>query len=295
MANAAPDPNAVTGKPLDRRDGRAKVMGTALYAADQPVTGVLHAVLVTSTIASGRITRLDASAALRSPGVVEVLSHDNAMRLPNGGRSSVAPPSGRALQLLQDADVMYVNQPIAVVVADTLERAKAGAEAVRVTYAAEQGALDFATAKAAAYVPKRLNKGEVDTADGDVAAVMGAASASIDAVYETPMVHHNPMEPHATIASWDGDQLTLYDSTQAVNGDQKTVARALGIDAKNVRVVCPFVGGGFGCKGSTWSHVVIAAMAARQVGRPVKLVLDRPQMWGPVGGRPMTEQRLLMA
>ncbi len=288
------DSNAVVGKPLDRRDGRAKVTGTALYAADHPVRA-LHAVLVTSTVASGRIAGLDTLAATGSPGVVKVMSHLDAPKLPDGGNGALNPPAGRAMTLLQDDRVRYQGQPIAVVVADTLEHAKAGADAVRVRYGATTAVLDFDAAKASAYPPKKLNKGEVDTKQGDVAAALASTPRRIDAVYRTPMEHHNPMEPHATIAQWDGDQLTIHDATQYVSGVRNTVAKSLGIDPKNIHVVCPFVGGGFGCKGSTWSHVVLAAMAARVVRRPVKLVLDRTQMWGPVGGRPMTEQTIALA
>jgi xanthine dehydrogenase YagR molybdenum-binding subunit len=290
-----PNPNAVLGKPLDRRDGRAKVTGKALYAADQPMRGALHAVLVTSTIPSGHITRLDDAAALKSPGVTYVLSHNNAPKLPQGGKGALNPPAGRVMTLFQDDTILYNGQPIAVVIADTLEHAKAGAEAVRVSYAADKAALDFNAAKSTAYTPPRFSKGKADTSEGDVDGTIRTASASIDATYETPMVHHNPMEPHATIASWDGAKVTIFDATQYITGAQRTVAKTLGIDQKNVRVVCPFVGGGFGCKGSTWSHVLLAVMSAQAVKKPVKLVVDRTQMWGPVGGRPMTEQRLRLA
>src|SRR5204862_348941 len=116
----------------------------------------------------------------------------------------------------------------------------------------------------------------------------------VDALYTTPMEHHNPIEPHGTIAHWQGDQLTLYDATQYVSGVKDTVAKTLGISPENVRVICPFVGGGFGCKGSAWSHVILAAMVAREVKRPVKLFLERPQTFGPVGGRPRTEQHVVL-
>ena len=130
---------------------------------------------------------------------------------------------------------------------------------------------------------------------GDVGAGLRDAEVRVDGIYATPMEHHNPMEPHATLARWDGDRLTLHDATQYVSGVRETVARTLGISPDAVRVIDPFVGGGFGCKGSTWSHVVLAAMAARKVGRPVRLVLARPQMFGPVGGRPQTDQHIVLA
>jgi xanthine dehydrogenase YagR molybdenum-binding subunit len=138
-------------------------------------------------------------------------------------------------------------------------------------------------------------RGEPSKTWGEGAGALDEADVKVDATYATPMEHHNPMEPHGTIAHWQGDKLTLYDATQYVFGVKETVAKILGIPAENVRCICPYVGGGFGCKGSAWSHVALAAMAARKVGRPVKLVLERPQMFGPVGGRPQTEQHLVLA
>src|SRR5438309_3073077 len=137
-----------------------------------------------------------------------------------------------------------------------------------------------------------MPQGEPAVAWGESDKALGAAEVRIEQVYTTPMETHNPMEPHATIAAWDGDRLTLYDSTQYISGVRDTVAKTLGIAPERVRVVSPFVGGGFGCKGSTWSHVVLAAMAAQRAKRPVKISLARPQMFGPVGGRPQTEQRV---
>src|SRR6185437_1015335 len=189
------------------------------------------------------ITSLDTTRAERATGVLLVLSHRNAPTLPEHGRAAFKPPAGRAMSLLQDDDVHYNRQPIAVVVADTIER---------------------------------------------------AVEVKVEATYTTPMQNHNPIEPHATIAHWQGDHLTLYDSTQYVSGVRETVSKTLGISADNVRVISPFVGGGFGCKGSAWSHVTLAAMCARQVQRPVKLVVDRQQMFGPVGGRPQTSQHVAL-
>ena len=287
---------SITGQPIDRVDGRSKVTGAARYSAEYPLPHLAHAVLITSTIAHGRIARIDADTAMRMPGVLAVMTHYNAPKLPGGGKAAAGtPPAGRVLTLLQDDRVYYNNQPIAVVVADTLEHARHAAQLVHVAYQPEPAILDFEQAKQSAYAPPKLQKGPTDTQRGDVESGLKAADAHIDAVYSTPMEHHNPMEPHATTAVWDGDHLTLYDATQYVTGDRRTVAKALGIAPENVRVVCPYVGGGFGGKGSTWSHVVLAAMAARQTGKPVKLVLERLQMFGSVGGRPRTEQRLVIA
>jgi xanthine dehydrogenase YagR molybdenum-binding subunit len=285
--------NAI-GAPINRTDGWAKVSGAARYAAEHPVAGLAHAVLVTSTIPAGRVTRIEAGAGV--PGVLLVMHHQNAPRLPAATRSGkLEPPIGRVLSLLQDDAVHYNNQPIAVVVADTLEHAREAAARVRVEYEVAPALLDFALAKQAPHPPDKVLGDATDTRRGDLQAGLLSGSARLDASYTTPFEHHNPLEPHATIAAWDGDLLTLYDSTQYIKGVQQIVAAILGIDAEKLRVLCPYTGGGFGCKGSVWSHVVLAAMAARQVGRPVKLVLDRNQMFGPVGMRPVTEQRLRLA
>ncbi|CAJ0744301.1 Aldehyde oxidoreductase molybdenum-binding subunit PaoC [Ralstonia edaphis] len=282
------------GQPLDRTDGLLKVTGQARYSAEFQVPRLVHAVLVQSTVPAGRITRVDTHVAQAMPGVLLVMTHENAPRLPNGGKPALEPPAGRVLSLLQDDQVHYNGQPVALVVGDTLEHAQAAARMVRVEVAQQPARLDFETARADAHSPGKVQGQSADTTRGDVVAGMAQAAQRIEAVYGTPMETHNPMEPHATIAVWEGDSLTLYDSTQYVSGVRRTVAKTLGLSPDKLRVVCPFVGGGFGCKGSVWSHVVLAAMAARQAGRPVKLVLDRPQMFGPVGGRPRTEQRVAL-
>jgi xanthine dehydrogenase YagR molybdenum-binding subunit len=284
------------GQPLDRIDGPAKVMGHASYAGDfapQPAA-LCHAVLVQSTIARGRLTRIDAREAESMPGVLLVLTHQNAPALPQKGRAAVKPPAGREMSLLQDDAVRYNGEPIGVVVADTVEHAAEAAARVRIAYAREGAELDFARAKSSAYKPKSGGGagGPPDKTWGEGAKAMEGAEVRLAATYTTPMEHHNPMEPHATVAAWEGPKLTLWDSTQYVSGVKETVSKTLGMSAEDVHVISPYVGGGFGCKGSVWSHVVLAAMAARKVGRPVKLVLERPQMWGPVGGRPRTEQKI---
>jgi xanthine dehydrogenase YagR molybdenum-binding subunit len=285
---------SVVSQPIDRTDGPLKVRGEARYSAEFPLRGLVHAVLVQSSIAKGRIASFDAAAAQRAPGVLLVLSHLNAAKLPQGGKAAYKPPAGRMLSLLQDDAVRYNGEPVAVVVADTLERATAAAKLVGIRYDEERPTLDFEEAKRAAYAPKDMPQGEPDKRWGDADAALAAAPVRVAQVYTTPMETHNPMEPHATVAAWTGEDLTLYDSTQYISGVRETMAKALGIAPERVRVVSPFVGGGFGCKGSTWSHVVLAAMAARKVGRPVKLVLERPQMFGPVGGRPCTEQHVAL-
>ena len=284
----------ITGQGIDRVDGKLKVCGRAPFAAEFQVPGVVHAVLVTSTVPSARIVRMDVAAAQAVPGVLTILTPMNAPRLPQAGKGGVNPPAGRMLSLLQDDVVSYNNQPIAVAVADTLERAAQAARLVRVVYAPAEARLDFDVAKASAYPPPRANREPTDRSRGNVGEGMAAAAAKVEAVYTTPIEHHNPMEPHATIATWNGEQLTLHDATQNVGGVKTTLAKIFGIAPENVVVVDPFVGGGFGCKGSAWSHVALAALCAKAVGRPVKLALERPQMFGSVGNRPHTEQTLAL-
>ncbi len=288
-------PGKSVGQPLDRVDGRLKVTGGARYSADMPVADVLYGVLIMSTAAPGRITSIDASAAEALPGVVRVITPANALRLPKqpdspGGAS--ARPQSRVLQMLQDTDVLYQNQPIGVAVADTFERATQAASLVRVQYETRAPRVELDKEKKNSYKPEKVNGEETDTQRGDPRLGMSQAAAKVNQTFLTPIENHNPMEPHATLAVWEGDKLTVYDASQGIFGHRKVLSQTFGVPIENVRVVSYFLGGGFGCKGSAWSHVVIAALAARQVGRPVKLVLERRHMFGPVGYRPRTEQRL---
>ena len=283
------------GAPLNRVDGPLKVCGQARYTGDLALPRMAHALMVTSTIASGRIRRIDTTAARRLPGVLIVLTHENAMRLPQGGRAAVQPPQGRVLCLLQDEQVHYSGQPIAVVVADSLEHAQAAADALRVQYEPTAPVLDFQAGKASAHSPGKILDTEADSLRGDLAAGQAQATHKRRQTYRTPMQHHNPMEPHGSLAVWEGDRLTVYDSTQYAAGARRTIAKTFGIAPEKVRVRCDFVGGAFGSKGSAWSHVMLAAMAARQTGRPVRLLLQRPQQFGSVGGRPCTEQSVSLA
>jgi xanthine dehydrogenase YagR molybdenum-binding subunit len=284
----------VVGKPIDRVDGLLKVTGAARYAADTPVAGVVHAVIVGSSVARGRIERIAAQEAERAPGVLAVMTHLNAPRL-SADATKKTTPGDRVLQILQDDLVRYSGQPVAVVVADTFERASGAAALVEVHYQAEVPVTEMERALDHAFSHPLSNGKSPDSRRGDFDAGMAAAAARVEATYTTPVEHHNPMEMHATVAVWAGpDQLTLYDATQGVFEVQRKAALALGLPKENVRVLSPFVGGGFGGKGSVWSHVVLAAMAAKQVGRPVKLVLTRMQMFDFVGFRPRTIQKIAL-
>ena len=281
------------GQAVIRKDGPAKVTGRAKYAAEFDAKNVAHAVMVTSTIAQGRIVRMDTAQAERAPGVVKILTPDNAPKLAQGGKAAVHPPAGRVLTLLQDDQVHYNNQPIAVVVAETLNQAIFAGSLIKVRYQAAPAKLDFKAGFGDAH-PGGHGKDPADLSKNSIDEALRSAEVTVDAIYTTPMENHNPMEPHATMAVWEGEKLTLYDATQYISGVKQTVAKALGIPDDDVRVLCPFTGGGFGSKGSTWSHVVLAAMAAKSCGRPVKLVVERSQMFGPVGGRPQTCQHIVL-
>lgn len=276
------------GKPHDRVDGRLKVTGGAVYAAETPVAGVAHAVIVTSLVGNGALEQADIAAAKAAPGVLAVLAPGSAPSLPTANKKNSF--QDKTLQLLQDAKVMYPDQPIAVVVADTLERAQHAADLVRATFDTGKIALDLA--RGDLVKPEHAGpRGDTDSSRGDLAAGLAAAKFKIAATYSTPVENHHPMEMHATIAAWQGDDhLTLYDATQGIFNVRDRLATIFGLDKKNVRVIDKFVGGGFGSKGSPWSHVALAAMAAKVVGRPVKLVVTRQQMCSLTGHRPMTLQ-----
>jgi xanthine dehydrogenase YagR molybdenum-binding subunit len=282
------------GDPLSRIDGRQKVTGGARYSAEWPIDGLLYGVLVQSAIARGTIVSIETHDAERVPGVRAVLTADNAPRLPQQGRAAFNPPAGRALSLLQDHEVRYNGEPIAVVVADSFELATYAASLLRVAYRSDAPAVDMQQElpNAQPYTQKILGQFEPSSHRGDVSSALARADAIVDQIFTTPLETHNAMEPHATIAMWAGDLLTLYDSTQYVYGVRRYVSKTFGIADDRVRVISKFVGGAFGSKGSSWSHVVLAAMAARHTGRPVKIVLTRKQMFGPVGARPYTVQHL---
>ena len=282
-------------KPLDRVDGRLKVTGRALYSAEHPIPNIVHAVLITSTIPKGRVQSMEIAEAEHAPGVLAVMTPQNTPKLPPPNEAHKSPTT-RKLQLLQDDKVLYNNQPIGMVVADTLEHATHAAELVRVKYVKEAHNIELEKGMGQAYKPEKVGGAgdPTDSKRGDVQPGLKSAFAHTRQVYVTPVETHNPMEPHATIAVWEGQKLTIYDATQGVFSDRQRVADVLNLPPDDVHVVSPFLGGGFGSKGPTWSHVVLAAMAAKQVQRPVKLVMRREQMFGPLGFRPRTHQTVAL-
>ncbi len=279
----------LTDQLTQRYDGHAKVTGKATYAAEFPMKNLAYAYIVQSTIPNGSLAALDHSAAMKAPGVVAVLTPFNAPKLP---APKAQPPASRHITVLQETDIWYNGQPIAVVVAESLNQAKYAATLLKITYKQEPAKLDFLGRLSEARKPKSPGREPADTSRGDLNASYARSTVKLEETYTTPIQNHNPMEPHATIASWEGDKLTLHDSTQYISGVKMTAAKTLGIPLDNVQVICPFTGGGFGSKGSTWSHVILCAMAAKVANRPVKLPVERTQMFGPVGARPATVQKI---
>jgi xanthine dehydrogenase YagR molybdenum-binding subunit len=278
----------LVGAPIERVDGRRKVTGTATYSAEWPTPGLTFGYLVLSTVAAGRIARIDVSAARAQTGVIEIMTPSNAPRV----NAKPQTPNDRNLMVLQDDEVHYDRQPVAVVIADSFAAAKYAASLVRVDYRTAKPILAFKEGEH--YTPSNIHGEPANTLRGDALLALEQSPIRIDNVYTTPPENHNPMEPHATIARWDGDSLTVYDANQGVFAARKRLAYTFGVPDANVRVITTFVGGAFGCKGSQWPHTILAAMAAKLIGRPVRIELWRPQMWGSVGYRPPTVQRVAL-
>jgi xanthine dehydrogenase YagR molybdenum-binding subunit len=284
------------GQPISRVDGRLKVTGTARYAAENPLDNLVHACLIESTISKGRVKAFDLSRAQAAPGVLAIITHLNSPRLnlpdpkdPAGGKP------GEAFVPLQDNVIHYNGQHLGIVVADTFERARHAADLVRVTYEVEKPAVEIEQNMGHAYKPPTFMGFEpLQTRRGDPDAALAMSPVKVEQTYVTPVEHHNPLEPHACTAVWDGDKVTLYEPTQAVIADRAICAQVLGISPDNVQVISPFVGGGFGCKGSCWWYTILAAVASRKVGRPVQLVLAREQMFTSNGYRPRTIQKVAL-
>ncbi|MFJ4818155.1 xanthine dehydrogenase family protein molybdopterin-binding subunit [Streptomyces sp. NPDC088801] len=274
-------PQAAVGASVTRVDARLRVTGRTKYAGDNSPDGVVHAVILDSSVGRGRITGIDTRAALAQPGVVKVISHLNAPRLqPLEGPY---PPPG-SLRAFQDDRVRFFGQPVAVVVATTLEVAQHAASLVEVSYDAEPPSTDIGAADPA---------GDPETyARGDADAALKAAAVRLEPTYRMARNHHNPMEPANTVARWDGDKLTLWEKTNWVSGTVMTMAAEFGLPPDKIHVIAPALGGGFGSAGRTWVHTVIAAMVAREVKRPVKLALTRRQTYFGVGFRPAYEYDL---
>jgi xanthine dehydrogenase YagR molybdenum-binding subunit len=284
----APPPSAIIGADVPRIDGPRKTTGTARYASDYNFPGLVYAVPVRSTIASGKIRRIDSTAAEAMPGVLLVMHHGNIMPLyrnASGGRNSENRPP------FEDETVYYWGQYVAAVVAQTLEQAQAAAAAVRVEY--DPAKLNVSSSLSDDLPPEGQPGGpQVMSHRGDTDTAYTSAPVKVDEVYITPVETHNPMEMHASVAVWDGKKYTLYESTQGVMNHQNVLAQVLGEPKENVEVISRFIGSGFGGKLFPWPQSAIAAAASRQLKRPVKFTLSRAMMFSNSGHRPNTQQRM---
>jgi xanthine dehydrogenase YagR molybdenum-binding subunit len=278
------------GQPLTRREGILKVTGRAWYAADNHPPGMLYAVMAVSKIARGRVAALDVAAAKAHPGVVEVMTPANKPALAEDPDAKTNPFMFR-LDLLQNDRVRYANQPIAVVIAKTLEAATEGAALLSPRYETEPARVGLDAGES--FVPAGVGVGNPSESHrGDVEAGLAAASKWIEASYETAPQYHNAMEPHAIVAAWDGDTLSVDTPSQGLAMAQGRLAGLFGISPDKIHIRSPYLGGGFGSKGLISGPQVLGVMAARMAGKPVKLVLSREQMFGPVGHRAATRQTL---
>ncbi|WP_343518069.1 aldehyde oxidoreductase molybdenum-binding subunit PaoC [Sphingomonas sp.] len=270
----------VVGKPTDRIDGPLKVCGQAPYAYEQPAPDAAYGFVVGSAIAKGRIESIDLAAAKASPGVLAIITADNAGKLEKGNFNTA--------HLLGGPEIQHYHQAVALVVAETFEQARAAAALVRIDYARGKGAFDLHAAKDGA----QPSREQADLKLGDFAAAFASAPVTIDATYHTPDQAHAMMEPHASIAAWEGDQLTLWTANQMINWGRGDVARTLGIPREKVRLISPYIGGGFGGKLFVRADAILAALGARAAGRPVKVALTRPLMFNNTPHRPATIQRI---
>ena len=275
----------IIGAPVDRIDGPLKVTGAAPYPSDFTFPGLTHAVLVQSTIAAGTIRGIDAAEAEAAPGVLAVITHENAPALAEGPMTPLGPSPPFPLR---DNRIVHRGQHVAVVVARTREQARAAAPLVRIGYEETAAVLGIGDPRA----PVLVNKWGLDVDRGDVTAALASAEVTYDETFTTAAVTPNPMGLFATVARWDGDQLTVHDASQDPMLVRKTLAAVFDLPETDVRVLVPYLGGGFGAGLRVWPHVILAALAARIVGQPVKLVLTRPQMFTSVGHRPQTRQRV---
>jgi xanthine dehydrogenase YagR molybdenum-binding subunit len=273
----------VVGKPLNRIDGPLKTTGHATYAYEwhDAVPNAAYGYVVTAGIAKGRISSMELDAARRSPGVLAIVTADNAGPLQKSQRN--------AAPLLGGPEITHYHQALALVVAETFEQARAAAGLVRLRYATQQGAYDLAAAKKAG---TNFQKTDPDARVGDFEKAFGNAPVTLDAMYHTPDQSHAMMEPHATLAAWEGDKLTVWTSNQMIDWGRTDLAKTLGLPKDNVRLISPYIGGGFGGKLFVRSDVVLAALGARAAKRPVKVTLSRPMVANNTTHRPATLQRI---
>ena len=287
--------NTQLGEPLTRVDGKVKVTGAAKFSAEFAPANLAHGALIQSTVAKGRVSKIDISAAKSAPGVITIITHENAPKFkPYPDQLTKKGAPGEARTPLENDDVHWSGQHLGVVVADSFERAMQAAMLVRVDYQTEKPIVwpEQADENSALRPEKFIGKENLQVKRGDVDAALATAAAKIDAVYSTPIENHNPIETYSTTAEWEApDKLVLHDSTRSIKQLQKVIANAFTLPVENVRIISPFVGGAFGSKGFQWSHILLCAGAAREAKRPVKITFTRPQMFDSAGSRARTIQK----
>ena len=274
----------IVGRPTDRIDGPLKTTGTAPYAYEQhqAIPDAAYGYVVGAGIAKGRIVAMDLAAAKRAPGVIAIVTAENAGKLGKGDYNTA--------RLLGGPEIEHYHQAVALVVAETFEQARAAAGLVKIQYAKTRGQYDLAKAKDSAKLGKKEDKPETRAGDFDPA--WASAPVKLDAIYTTPDQSHAMMEPHASVAKWEGDKLTIFTANQMINWGKKDMAKTLGIPEENVHLLSPYIGGGFGGKLFLRSEALLAALGARQAGRPVKVALQRALMFNNTTHRPATIQRI---
>jgi xanthine dehydrogenase YagR molybdenum-binding subunit len=285
VGSNALDAPGVVGKPLDRVDGRAKVSGAARYAYEMQQDNVLYGYVVEASIGKGTIRSIDTRAAEKAPGVVLVLTHRNAPAQGTGDHREAHP-------VLTGTNVTRYGEPVAFVVAETFEEARAAAYLVDVKYDRAVGKYALRANLGKARIPRPRDGQPADSSVGDFASAFPSAPVQVDVTYTTPLQSHAMMEPHATLAMWDGDELTLHTANQLLNQGQQVIAKTLKIPVENIRLISPFIGGGFGGKLWVNADAILAAIAARQLKRPVKIALTRQQIFHVTTHRSDTIQRL---
>lgn len=288
----------ILGEPIDRIDAHAKTTGAARYSGDHPYPNLAHAAVVHATVPRARITHVDTTTATTLPGVHAVITHHNAPRMKPPPKPTLLNlptlSSGTSVNYLNTDEVHWNGQPIAVVVADTLDIAREAARRVTVTYDPLPAVVDFSHEEPLAVKQKTNALSEGGARKGDATAALATADISVDLRFSTPMHHHNALEPHTTTASWTGDNLTVHDGTQNIDWTQRQLAHRFGIPVDQVRVISTFVGGAFGGKTNVWAGTVLAVAAAKVTGRPVRLALPREGVYRTVGGRTPSTQRVAL-
>jgi xanthine dehydrogenase YagR molybdenum-binding subunit len=301
LPGGTPDPligkRVALGTQQSRIDGPDKVRGAARFAAEIPMENLLHAAFVHSTVARGKIVELDVSAAEAAPGVALVMTHRNAPKMavpPSVGLTNLKAAGNHTLPIMQDADIRWNGQVVAVVLAETREQADYAATLLRAHYDAAPSRTRFEDGKKDARTPDSILIERNRVTKGNVQRELVGAAHTVDATYNTPWESHNPIEPHAATIAWQDGRLIVHDSTQMIHATAASLAKIFGLKEADVFVSSPYVGGGFGSKGM-WDHQILGAAAAKLAARPVRVVLSRSSMHRLVGGRTQTEQRVALA